>query len=327
MHSKGIVLTLAGIGCLAAAVGAAYWAPRHEAPAPISTPLASAAPAQSTPRPVPATHATAAPAPAVSKTTPAVSVASRSDAARTPPEVAEAAAPSIDETPRAASIEPATVASTASVEPPAISTAATTLPTSAPPAGEMPPPAFDPQPVVQPPARDAITIKEDAVIGIRLDQTITTETARVEDRVTARVTRDVRVDGRTAIPEGATLEGNVTLVERGGRFHDNARLGVKFTTLVLDEHTRVPLVTDTIYRVGESASNEATAKIGASAVVGAILGAVVGGKRGAAIGGSAGAASGAAAVAAGGPNDAVLAAGMPLTVRLSQAVTFDIDRN
>jgi hypothetical protein len=173
---------------------------------------------------------------------------------------------------------------------------------------------------------ETVTVKEDAVIGIRLDQTISTESARVEDRVTARVTRDVRVGGRTAIPEGATLEGFVTLVERGGRFHDNSRLGVKFTTLVLVDQTRIPLVTDTIYRVGDSASNEATSKIGASAVLGAILGGVIGGKRGAAIGGTAGAAGGAAAVAAGNPNDAVLPAGMPLTVRLGQAVSVALIR-
>ena len=324
MASKALVLTIAGIGCLAAAGGAAYWAPRHEA-MPVAAPSPAIAPVADRAEPPVVSHP-AAIAPASDAVNTASAPSEASSAAAPALESVDAPAKSVEEPPRAPTLEStappvATIAPSVAVPPPTATTMAATPGIETPP-----PPPTDPEPAVQPSPHESITIKEDSVIGIRLDQTISTETARVEDRVTARVTRDVRVDGRTAIPEGATLEGSVTLVERGGRFHDNARLGVKFTTLVLDEHTRVPLVTDTIYRIGESASNEASSKIGASAVVGAILGAVVGGKRGAAIGGSAGAAGGAAAVAAGRPNDAVLQAGMPLTVRLSQAVTVEIER-
>ncbi len=54
-------------------------------------------------------------------------------------------------------------------------------------------------------------------------------------------------------------------------------------TGILADSTRVPIQTEAIFREGEAPGNSATSRIGASAVVGTILGAVLGGKKGAAI--------------------------------------------
>ena len=203
-------------------------------------------------------------------------------------------------------------------------------PAPAAPADVTPPaPVPDVVPPVKEPEKprfEEVIVKTDSVIGIRIDSAISSETARVEDRVVARVSRDVTVDDRVAIPAGARLEGNVTLVERGGKFKERARLGVRFTTLILPDATRVPINTETIFRDGESPTGEATSKIGASAVVGALLGAVVGGKKGAAVGSTVGAAGGTAAVMTGGRNAATLPAGTPLTVRLTAPVTVLVER-
>ena len=98
-----------------------------------------------------------------------------------------------------------------------------------------------------------LTIKKDAVIGIRLDRPVTTDTAKVDDRVTARVSRDVVVDGRIAIPANARLEGMVTVVERAGPTTARERLGLRFTTLILTDNTRMAIQTDTIFRGNEPA--------------------------------------------------------------------------
>ncbi len=182
-------------------------------------------------------------------------------------------------------------------------------------------------PVASAPRFEELTVKANSVVGIRLDSAISSETARVEDRVVARVSRDVEVDGRTVIPEGAKLEGTVTLVDQGGRFRERARLEVRFHTLVLSNTTRIAIETDRIFRDGEAPGREATSKIGASAVVGSILGAVIGGKKGAAIGGAVGAAGGSAAVMAGGTNAAVMSAGSPYTVRLTSPIAVLVERD
>lgn len=169
-----------------------------------------------------------------------------------------------------------------------------------------------------------LTVGANGVIGIRLETPVSSETAKVEDRVTARVLRDVTVDGRVAVPAGATFEGVVTEVERGGRFRERARLGVRFTSVVLADNTRVSVSTEPIYRTGEAPTGEAVSKIGAASAVGAIIGAAIGGKKGAAIGGATGAAGGTAAVMASGPNHVMLTSGTSLTVRLTEPATFQV---
>jgi hypothetical protein len=171
-----------------------------------------------------------------------------------------------------------------------------------------------------------VTVAADSVIGLRIETSLSSETARVEERVEARVTRDVRADGRVAIPAGSRVIGSVSLVDRGGRMKEQARLGVRFHTVILADGTELPLQTDTIYRVGDSPSSASAAKVGGGAIGGAILGAILGGGKGAAIGGAVGAAGGTAAVMAGGRRPAQISAGSPVTVKVLSPVTVNVEK-
>jgi hypothetical protein len=184
----------------------------------------------------------------------------------------------------------------------------------------------DPEPVAPTPQFEDLVVSADSVIGLEVESSLTSERARVEDEVTARVTRDVKVGDRVAIPAGAQAIGEVTLVERGGRVREKARLGVRFTSIVLADGTRIPLETETIIREGSSPANESTAKIGGGAIGGAIIGGILGGAKGAIIGGSAGAGAGTAAVMAGGRNAATLTSGSPVTVRLLKPATVTVEK-
>ena len=164
------------------------------------------------------------------------------------------------------------------------------------------------------------------MIGLQTENRISSETARVEDRVEARVTRDVKVGDRVAIPAGSRAIGSVMQVERGGKFKERARLGIRFHTLVLADGTRLPISTETIYRDGEAPGNGSAAKVGGAAVGGAILGAILGGAKGAAIGGTAGAGAGTAAVMAGDRSAATLPAGTSMTVRILSPVTVTTEK-
>ena len=182
--------------------------------------------------------------------------------------------------------------------------------------------------VQQPPRKmyDDLVIPADSVIGLQVENAVTTERAKVEDPVRARVTRDVRVRDQVAIPAGARAEGSVTLVERGGRLKEQARLGIRFHTIVLADGTRLPINTETIYREGESPARESAAKIGGAAVGGAVLGAIFGGKKGAVIGSTVGAAGGGVAVATSEPNAATLPQGSTVTVRMGSPATVTVER-
>ena len=192
------------------------------------------------------------------------------------------------------------------------------------------PPAIEPGPARAPeppePQFEELIVSADSVVGLEVETSITSERARVEDAVVARVTRDVRVGDRVAIPAGSKAHGEVTLVERGGRLRDRARLGIRFTSVVLADGTRVPLETETIYREGSGPGNESAAKIGGGAIGGAIIGGILGGAKGAIIGGTAGAGAGTAAVMAGGRNPATLPTGTPVTVRVAKPATVTVER-
>src|SRR5207244_1185420 len=87
---------------------------------------------------------------------------------------------------------------------------------------------------------EELIVGADSVIGLQSETTVTSERARVEDRVEARVTRDVRVHDMVAIPAGSRALGSVISVDRGGKFKERARLGIRFNTLVLADGTRIP---------------------------------------------------------------------------------------
>jgi hypothetical protein len=322
MMSKPVAVGILVAACISAAAGGAYFAGRQN-PSSVEAPAAVQA-GNRTGQAVAETEAVVAPsAAAVEAVTPA---RTRTTASR------PAAAPERPPAPRKEPVKTEARTETPAApppEPPAVERPSPREPEPAtlPPVPPTPVEPVAAEPVV--PARPAfveVVVPSSSVVGLNVQTSISSETARLEDRVEARVTRDVMADGRVAIPAGTRVLGDVTLVERGGKMKDKARLGIRFHTMVLADNTQVPFRTDAIYREGSSPGAEASRKIGGAAVGGAILGAIIGGAKGAAIGGATGAAGGSAVVMAGDRNAATLPAGTVVTVRLTAPVTVDVER-
>jgi type IV secretory pathway VirB10-like protein len=323
MLSNRFAFAVLAAACIAAAAGGGYLASRQNAvPAPASaqtaTPVATATPAPAAAatvpdKPVQETEALVGDAKPVTDKAPAKRVEKPQ-----PPKSARAATSA--QPPALTNTWP----STAAAQPPG-STSAPAPETVTPKPEEH---AVQPPAAPEPPQKqiEELVVSRDAVIGLQTENRVSSETAKVEDRVEARVTRDVNVAGRVAIPAGSRAIGAVTLVERGGKFKERARLGIRFHTLVLADGTRLPINTETIYREGETPSTQSAAKIGGGAVGGAIIGAILGGAKGAAIGATTGAGAGTAAVAAGDRSAVVLQPGTPLTIRVQQPVTITVEK-
>jgi hypothetical protein len=329
MLSNKLAFAALAVACIAAAAGGGYLASRQNA---VPTPAAAQTqPAATTTSAVPAPTARAATADRpVTETEAIVADKTSATSKRTdrPREVAKTARvaqeppaapqPGVSSTPQAPTV------ATPPALPPVPETAAPTPDRAAPGSGEdrvPPPPPEPPRPQFE-----ELVVPRDSVVGLQTEGRVSSETAKVEDRVEARVTRDVRIADRIAIPAGTRAIGAVTLVERGGKFKERGRLGIRFHTLVFADGTRLPINTETIYREGEAPSQDSAKKIGGGAVVGTILGGILGGAKGAAIGATAGAGAGTAAVAAGDRSEAILLPGTPLTVRLNQPVTITQER-
>jgi hypothetical protein len=344
MIGKPLVAGLLAAGCLGAAATGAYVAVRQND----RQIVAAASPAEPAPAvPVAETEATVTPAPAsVDVSTAAVSAPALNEPIEKPAppksSVAKPAAtrPARSERPVAAPARsetrpvverpaPAARSNAPSATAPVIDPAS---PVAATPSRPEPAPVFEPPRVAEvppaPPVREfvEVVVPASSVIGLQLDSSLSSERAQIEDRVDARVTRDVTAGGRVAIPAGSRVIGAVTLVERGGKIKERARLGVRFHTVVFADGTELPIKTEPVFREGESPSGESARKIGGAAAGGAILGAILGGGKGAVLGGAAGAAGGTAATMAGGRNAASLSAGTVITVRLTDPVSVDVEK-
>ena len=335
MISKAFGVGLLASACMTAAAGGAYVAVRqNNAPSATAAPVAesTAAAAQPSAPAVRETEALVTPPPqpvreelpALEAPAPKRAAVRRERALPVEPEPAprRATIPSRPSNPAPIKdISPSPAATVAS-EP--VATAHTETPAPAEPAPVEP---SRPEPAAPAlPAFEELVIPSSSVIGLQVETPVSSERARVEDRVDARVLRDVLVDGRTAIPAGSRAIGSVTTVERGGKVKERARLGVRFHTLVLADGTTLQMRTDAIMREGDSPAGESSRKIGGAAVGGAILGAILGGKKGAIVGGATGAAGGTAAVMAGDRNAASLPIGAVVTVRLSAPLAVQVER-
>jgi type IV secretory pathway VirB10-like protein len=327
MLSNRLAFAALAVACIAAAAGGGYLASRQNAvPAPAAAQAqpTTAAPATQpvTPeRPVQETEAVVAESKSPAKNdAPKIAPTRRAEKAPARAATTRQQPPPLASTwPSSAAGSQSTAASTPSA---AVAPEQPAAPKPEEHAAQTPPPAPEPPPK----QFEELVVARDSVIGLQTENRISSDTAHVEDRVEARVTRDVKVADRVAIPAGARAIGAVTLVERGGKFKERARLGIRFHTLVLADGTRVPMNTETIFREGDAPGNSSAAKIGGGAVGGAIIGAILGGAKGAAIGATTGAGAGTAVVAAGDRSTVVLQPGTPLTVRVQQPVTVTVEK-
>jgi type IV secretory pathway VirB10-like protein len=333
MLSNRAAFALLAVACITAAGGGAYLATRQSAtsPAPLDAsasaeaPIGPATPVQETeavigeaarPEPVPLAAASSA-APA----------RKRNEVRETPSRTAPRSTRQAESTNARNSQLPTLERSWPSGHASAPPSSPAQAPVAEPPA-EVERTAPEPPRAPEPPAPvfEELVVSADSVIGVQVESALSSETARVEDRVEAQVVRDVRAGGAVAIPAGSRALGSVTLVERGGKFKERARLGIRFHTLVLADGTRLPITTETIYRHGEAPGQTSAAKIGGGAVIGAILGGIAGGAKGAAIGAATGGGAGTTAVAVGDRKPATFSSGTEVTARILSPVTVTIEK-
>jgi hypothetical protein len=340
MEFNKLVFAGLSVGCLAAAAGGSYLAVRQNqaavagpiAPADVIAPATPGTPAGAVtesegvitpdaPKVEPARPAT--PSSPIRRAPVAASAPARASS-RPAPAPPTRPAPRENAPIEQASARPERPAEAASA--PSAGSMWETRPSVAPSAPDYPEP--EPPPPPPPPAPEFVdvTVPSDAVLGLQIERTVSSELARVEDKVDARVTRDVRVGDRVAIPAGSTVRGSVTEVDKGGRMKGKARLAIRFHTIVLADGTQLPLKTDPVVREGQSAGGETAAKVGGAAIGGAILGAILGGGKGAAIGGAVGAGAGTAAAMTNDRNPATLTAGTTVTVRMQAPVTVTVQK-
>lgn len=182
------------------------------------------------------------------------------------------------------------------------------------------------------------TLPQSTYIRLRLNQTLSSETARAGDRFQATVITPVYAGGIEVIPAGATVEGRVTSAAQARTRGRQGQLALAFDTLVLPDGARKQLA-GTLADLQDEKSGDVDSEngvsgrdtddrnvkmVGGGGIGGVILGGVMGGGKGAAIGGAIGAGAGVAGVLLTKGNEAVIKGGSELGLVTSAPLEFTV---
>ena len=173
------------------------------------------------------------------------------------------------------------------------------------------------------------------IVRVRMNQTITSETARVGDQFTTTVVDPIYSDGVEVIPAGAVITGRVASVTRASRKSKAGTIGVHFDSLRLPNQavhaingdltnmTSENVTADNEGEVsGKSAVKRNVVFIGGGAATGALIGAIAGGGKGAGIGAGIGAGLGVAGALLSKGHEAVVKADTEFGVVLNQSLAL-----
>ena len=120
-------------------------------------------------------------------------------------------------------------------------------------------------------------------LDVRLQNSLNSGTAQVEDRFEGTTLVDLNVNGRALIPAGSVMRGVVTSVEPGTRTNRTAKMTVSFDQVTVNGRAYPMRATVTEAIKGDGIKGELP-RAGAGAAVGGIIGAVLGGAKGALLG-------------------------------------------
>jgi hypothetical protein len=189
-------------------------------------------------------------------------------------------------------------------------------PLPAPPAEEPAPPEPAPQTVT------TVTLPAGTQLDVELTRTLASNTSAPGDAFRVRVDRDVMEDGTVAIPAGSEILGQVTEAVPLKKIGGQARLGLRFTDLVLPSGKTVP-IDASFLQEGRNETGRDAATIGGAAAGGAILGRILnkgGRSKGSILGAIIGAAAGTAIASRTPGEEVVLPQGSVVTLRLDRPI-------
>ncbi|HEY0428887.1 MAG TPA: hypothetical protein VGC76_13985 [Pyrinomonadaceae bacterium] len=190
--------------------------------------------------------------------------------------------------------------------------------------------------VVKKPVVSLYTVQKGEVFRVRMNETLSSKTARVGDRFTTTVTEPVYSStGVIVIPTGSKVTGRVDAVTPAKKGGDPGTIGVSFISVQLpngavraingsltDLDTKKAKSDNEGNASGDDRKNDKLIFIGGGAAGGAILGGAIGGTKGAIIGGILGAGGGLLGERLTKGEEAQVKSGTEFGIYLNQAISM-----
>jgi hypothetical protein len=172
---------------------------------------------------------------------------------------------------------------------------------------------------MKPEAPKPLVVPAGTVLTVRLGQTVGSKISSAGQTFTATLASPVVVDGKTAIPAGATASGTVVDAKPLGRFKGGASLQLRLTSVTVGGAEQ-SISTSSVVRTAAGKGKRTAIMAGGGAGLGALIGGLAGGGKGAAIGALAGGGAGTGGAAFTGNKDIVLPAESALSFKLEQPI-------
>jgi BON domain len=177
-----------------------------------------------------------------------------------------------------------------------------------------PPPTERPKP--QP-----IVVPSGTVLTVRTSQGLSSKTSQSGQTFLATLAQPVSVEGRPALPKGATVSGSVVSAKAKGKIKGEGELSLRLTSISVADHT-YEIHTNVMSSTVKGKGKRTAATTGGGAAVGGLIGGLAGGGKGAGIGLLAGAGAGLIGGSVTGNKQIEIPAESALSFTLSAALTL-----
>lgn len=188
-----------------------------------------------------------------------------------------------------------------------------------PTAQATPPPA--PAPPVEKPQPRPIVVPAGTVLTVKTGQALGSKSSQTGQTFLATLAQPLSVDGRPALPVGATLSGAVVSAKAKGKIKGQGELDLTLTSISVRGHT-YNITTNVLSSTEKGKGKRTAATTGGGAAGGALIGGLAGGGKGAGIGALAGAGVGLLGGAMTGNKQIELPAESALRFTLSSSLTL-----
>jgi BON domain len=171
------------------------------------------------------------------------------------------------------------------------------------------------------PKPEPVVVPAGTSLTVRLGQTLSSKTSQAGQTFLATLAQPVTVNGRTAIPAGATVSGTVITAKEKGKIKGEGELSIALTSVTVKGRTHT-IQTSSLDSTSQGKGKRTAYTTGGGAAGGALIGGLAGGGKGAGIGALVGAGAGLVGGAMTGNKQIEIPAESALTFRLSAPLTI-----
>jgi hypothetical protein len=156
---------------------------------------------------------------------------------------------------------------------------------------QAPAPVAAAPPPVEKPKPQPIVVPAGTVLTVTTGQALSSKTSQTGQTFLATLAQPLSVDGRPALPRGATVSGTVVNAKAKGKIKGAGELSLALTSVSVGGHT-YPIQTAVLGNTTKGKGKRTAATTGGGAAGGALIGGIAGGGKGAGIGALVGATAG-----------------------------------